>query len=227
MARLFSNVIGNFSGKLGNLSARIKYGKTVLAARPASFNIPTDAAAIDRRNTFLASVKFALQVAGLPELRKVWEKVKPNNLSVFNQVVSKNYPLASASRPTIDNIITPDGFALAVQSALIDADKLTATIPALNTMTVLDPDEVHCSINAVICFHTPLNPNDDAYTIIKLSKDVPNYQFGTAYNLQMDLNVLQKTVAAKYDSRIVYLAVATKTADDRVVQNSATFAQAF
>lgn len=227
MARVFSNVIGNLSGKLGNLSARIQFGRTILAARPASYNVPSDQAALDRRGTFLAAVKFALQVSNLPALKKIWEKVKPNDLSVFNQVVSINYPLASASRPTVDNVITPDGFAMAVQNALLDADKLTATIPALDTMTVINPEEVHCSINAVICYHSPLDPTDDPYTIIRLSKDVPNYQFGAAYNLQMDLNVLQKSAAAKYDSSIVYLAAATKSADERVIQNSATFVQAF
>lgn len=227
MARVFSNVIGNLSGKLGNLSARITYGRTILAARPASFNAPTDAAAVDRRKTFQTVIKFAQQVANLPVLKKVWEKAKPANLSVFNQVVSTNYQHVSPSRPTVDNVITPDGFALGVQNAVLDADKLTATIPALNTMTVISTDEVHLSINAVICYHTPLDPNDDPYTIIRMQKTVPNHQFGAVYNLQMDLDVLQKAVAARYDSSIVYLAVATKAADEDVVQNSATFVQAF
>lgn len=227
MARVFSNVIGNLSGKLGNLSARIAFGKTILAARPASFNVPSDQAALDRRGTFLSAVKFAKQVAGLPVLKGIWEKVKPNAISVFNEVVSVNYALVSPARPTVDNIITPGGFAMAVQNALLDADKLTATIPALNTITVVTPDEIHCSINAVICYHTPLDPDDAPYNIISLSKLVPNYQFGNAYNLQMDLDVLQKAVAAKYDSSILYLAVATKSADEKIVQNSGTFVSAF
>lgn len=227
MARVFSNVIGNLSGKLGNLSARITFGRTILAARPASFNVPSDQAALDRRGTFLSAVKFALQVSNLPALKKIWEKVKPNDLSVFNQVVSTNYTLCSAARPTVDNVITPDGFAMAVQNAVLDADKLTATIPALNTVTELTPEEVHCSINAVICYHSPLNEADEPYSIIRLSKDVPNFEFDTAYSLQMDLNVIQKAVAAKYDSSILYLAVATKTAEEKVIQGSATYVQAF
>lgn len=227
MARVFSNVIGNFSGKLGNLSSRIVYGKTILAARPSSFNAPMDAAALDRRSTFLATVKFALQVAALPVLSDIWRKIKTSNISVFNQIVSDNYGFCSSTRPTVSNIITPDGFVVDIQNVLLDADKLTASIPVLNTLTVISPEEVHCSINAVICYHTPLTPGDDPYNIIHLSKNVPNYQFGVQYNLQMDLNIIQKAIAAKYDSSIVYLAVVPMTADDKIRQNSATFAQAF
>lgn len=227
MARVFGNVIGNLSGKLGNLSARITYGKTILAARPASFNVPSDAAAIARRNTFLATVKFALEVISLPQLKKLWEDGKPSGISVFNHVVSANYQHASPTRPTNENIITPGGFALNVAVAALDADKLTATIPALNQATMLSPEEVHCSMNAVICYHTPLTPGDAPYNIIHLSKSVPNYVFGQEYNLQMNLNVLQKAIAEKYDSSIVYLAAVTETADDKIRQSSATIVKAF
>lgn len=227
MARVFSNVIGNLSGKLGNLSARISYGRTILAARPASYNSPNDAATMERRGKFLATVRFALQVMNLSALNELWKQVKPNGISVFNQIVSTNYQFTSPTRPTIDNIIAPDGFALNVQNVLLDADKLTAVLPALNTATILSPEEVHCSINAIICYHTPLVPGDEPYNVIRLSLDVPNFVFGQEYNLQMNLNILQKAIAAKYDSSIVYLVVAPKTADDRILQNSATFVKAF
>lgn len=227
MARVFSNVIGNLSGRLGNLSARITHGHTILAARPASMNVPMDASAIERRSTFLAAAKFALQVVNLPALKVVWNKSKQIGISAFNQVVRENYDAASAGGPTIANIITPDGFALDVPNLLLDADKLTGLIPALTTITVLDPDEVHLSINAVICYHTPLAEGDAPYKLIHLSKAVPNYVFNQEYNLQMDLNVLQKQTAAKYDSSIVYLAVVPTTAGDSILQNSATFVKAF
>lgn len=227
MARVFSNVIGNFSGKLGNLSARIAYGRTILAARPASFNAPDDAASLNRRSQFLATVKFALQVLDLPALTDIWKKIKPVGISVYNQIVSTNYQFTSPTRPTIDNIITPGGFVVDVPDALLDTDKITGTIPALNTVTLISPDEVHCVFNAVICYHTPLVAGDDPYNIIHLSKTVPNYLFGAVYNLQMDLNIIQKAIAAKYDSSIVYLALATKSAEEKVVQNSATIVKAF
>jgi len=227
MARVSSNVIGNFSGKLGNLSARINHGRTILAARPASFNAPMDASAIERRNIFLATLKFATQVANLPVLKKVWAKVTPSDLSEANQIVSANYKYSSAAKPTVDNIITPGGFVLNIQNTLLDAAKLTADIPALTTVAIMDPAEVNCNFSVVICYHTPLAEGDDPYNIITLSKDVPNFQFGVQYNLQLDLNIVQKAIAAKYDGSIVYLAVVPKTADDRILHYSSTFVAAF
>jgi len=226
MARLVGNVIGNFFGRLGNLSARINRGSTVLSARPSSFNAPMDAAAIERRNIFLVALKLAQQVILLPDVKAVWKKVAYGN-SAFNQIVSDNYKLASAARPTVDNIITPGGFVIPVQNVLLDADKLTALIPAVTTVAILGPDEVNCSFGLVICYHTPLTEGDDPYNIICLSKTVPNYVFNQEYNLQMDLNIVQKAIAAKYDSSIVYLAVVPKTADDRVLHYSSTFVAAF
>lgn len=227
MARVFSNVIGNFSGKLGNLSARITYGRTILAARPASFNAPTDAAALDRRATFLATIKFALQVCNLPALYEIWKKKKAAGISVFNQVVSSNYQFTSSTKPTNNNIITPDGFGVNVADALLDGEKITGTVPALNTVTIVNPEEVHCSFNAVICFHSPLVESDNPYSIIHLSKEVPNYQFDQPYVLQIDLDVVQKGIAAKYDSSILYLAVVPKTADEKILQHSSTFVKTF
>lgn len=39
MARVKGNVLDNLSGKLGNLSARTRYGQTILGARPSSFKV--------------------------------------------------------------------------------------------------------------------------------------------------------------------------------------------
>jgi hypothetical protein len=58
--------------------------------------------------------------------------------------------------------------------------------------------------------------------MIALSKEVANHNFTQTYNLQLDYNVLQIALAAKYQHSILYLIVASKSADGKVVQNSAT-----
>lgn len=150
------------------------------------------------------------------------------SLKTLNQIFKSNYPMSTTVKPTVDNIITPkDGFGFAPADAIVDQAKITATLPALNTVTVVNPEEVHVSINAVVCFHSPLTPGDDEFAVIHLSKEVPNYNFEQTYALQMDFDVLQAGIAAKYDSSILYLSVVPKTADEKILQYSGTYVKSF
>lgn len=227
MALAKGAVIGKLSGKLGDLTARTRAGKTYYSAQPVSFNSPKDPATLDRRKKFLCTIRFALEVLALPVLKEVWDIVKLPGLSAYNMIARANYHFSTPERSTLENIITPGGFELDVQNALIGADSVTATIPALNTITDISPNEVHCSFNAVIFFHTPLTPGDPPYNIIHLSKMVPNFNFAQAYDLVMNLSVGQAGVAAKYDSSILYLAAVPKTADEKILQCSDTYSKAF
>jgi hypothetical protein len=225
MAIVNGNVIGNLSGKLGNLSARTVDGRTVLAARPSSFNASQDPAVLEVRKKFSVTAKFASAVLALTSLVAIWKKVKNVAGSVFNEVFQGNFAYSSSDKPTEQNILTPEGFPLQIEVSAVAADKITASLPALNTASVFGIDEVNLSANAVVCYYDPLNEADDPFKNISLSKEVANFNFTQTYDLEIDLNVLQKTTAAKYQHSILYLCVVTKTADGKVIQNSGTFSK--
>jgi len=112
---------------------------------------------------------------------------------------------------------------LQISSAAVAADKITATLPILNTSSVFGVDEVNLSANALVCYYDPTNEADEPFKIISLSKDVPSYNYVQTYDLEIDLNALQKNTAAKYQHSILYVCVVTKTAEGKVVQNSGTY----
>jgi len=62
MAILSGNVIGNLSGKLGNLAARTVYGQTIMSARPSSFNVSYSDAIVAARQKFAVAGAFAKAV---------------------------------------------------------------------------------------------------------------------------------------------------------------------
>jgi hypothetical protein len=223
MAFLSGNVIGNLSGKLGNLSARTVNGQTIMAARPSSFNASQDPASLVVRSKFAVTANFAKNVLSLIALEEIWKKTKESGISVFNAIFKANFAYSSTDKPTEQNIIAPVGFALAVTAAAVEADKITATLPALNTASVFGADEVNLSANALVCYYDPSSETDDPFKIISLSKEVASFNFGQSYSLQIDYNVLHEAVAAKYQHSILYLIVASKSADGKVVQNSATY----
>ncbi|MEW6655002.1 MAG: hypothetical protein AB1394_16255, partial [Bacteroidota bacterium] len=144
-------------------------------------------------------------------------------ISVFNAIFKQNFAYSGTERPTEQNLIVPDGFALAISTAAVDTNKITASLPALNTASVFGADEVNLSANALVCFYDPTSENDDPFQIISLSKEVASFNFTQTYSLQIDYNVLQEAVAAKYQHSILYLIVASKSSDGKVVQNSSTF----
>ena len=222
MAILNGNVIGNMRGRLGNLSARTVDGKTIMSARPSSFNVNYDPAVTEVRQKFSVTVALAKAILTLVTLAAIWKTVKESGMTVFNTIFKSNFAYSSVDKPTENNIITPGGFSLPVDTAAVALDKVTASILALNTESVFTPEEVNLSANAVVCFHTPTNPDDAPYQIISLSKEVENFNYTQAYDLQLDFDAKQKLIAAKYTKSILYLAVASKTADGKVVQYSST-----
>lgn len=223
MAILNGNVIGNLSGKLGNLSARTLNGRTVLSARPSSFNASQDPASIAVRARFSVTAKFSSQVISLPSLLSVWKKVQNVSNSIFNEVFQSNFPFSSSERPTVDNIITPGGFSLPVQSATVLTDNISVELLALNSASLFSADEVNLSANAVICYYDPINPSDSSFQFITLNNEITDYIFSQTFEINMALNVNQQALAAKYQHSILYFAVVSKTSDGKAVQYSATY----
>ncbi|MCL5030810.1 MAG: hypothetical protein M1480_17505 [Bacteroidetes bacterium] len=223
MAILSGNVIGNMKGKLGNLSARTVDGRTIMAARPSSFNASQDPASLEVRAKFAVTANFAKNVLSLATLEEIWTKVKASGMSVFNTVFKNNFGFSSTDKPTEQNILAPEGFPLQISTAAVETNKITGTLPALNTASVFGADEVNLSANALVCFYDPTSENDEPFQIISLSKEVANFNFTQTYSLQIDYNVLQEAVAAKYQHSILYLIVASKSVDGKVVQNSSTY----
>ena len=223
MARLTGSVLGNLSGKLGNLSARTVEGQTILAARPSSFDVSQSEASVAARQKFAVTVAFSKMILALSVLYSIWTKVKLPGITVFNTIFKKNYPFSDTDKPTEENILTPGGFALPVNSAVLAADNLTLEIDALNTAGVFNADEVNLTIVGLVVYHNPLDPEDAPYGIIKLSKALPGFDFTAVYNGAINLDVVQQALAAKYQNHIVYLAVASQNADDKVIQYSSTY----
>ncbi len=222
MAILNGNVIGNMRGRLGNLSARTVDGKTILAARPSNFNVNNDPPVTAVRQKFSVTVALAKSILALASLAAIWKTVKESGMTVFNTIFKSNFQYSGTDKPTTDNILTPGGFSLPVNVAAVAADKITASLLALDTESVFSEAEVNLSANAVVCFIDPTNPDDPAYQIISLNKEVANFDFTQAYDLQIDFDAKQKLIAAKYTKNILLLSVASKTADGKIVQYSST-----
>lgn len=224
MAILSGNVIGNLSGKLGNLAARTVYGQTIMSARPSSFNVSYSDALVAARQKFAVTGAFAKAVLDSLNLSEIWDKVRIQGLSTFNTVFKANYSYSSPLQPTISNILTPDGFTMPVQSHNMDGLKLSFVINPFNATNVFSPEEVAASFSALIVLHTPHSLDDPAFRIINLEKEVSSFNFTTVYTAELPLNTFQTALLNKYSKYIYMVACATKSAEGKIIQHSETYA---
>lgn len=225
MAIIKGSVIGNFKGRLGNLSARIRGGTTILSARPSSFNVNNDPALVEVRKKFAVSALFAQKVRAVPLLEIIWNKVKDPLTSAFNKMMQDNFIHVTAARPTEKNIITPGGFPLPVQAASVLADQVSLQLFPLVQSAQFGPDEKNLGAAILICFYNPIDPLDKAFESIVLADEIQDYDFTQPFELNITFEPYQVSVAAKYQDNILFAAVASKAIDGKVIKSSASYSK--
>jgi hypothetical protein len=220
MARTVGGPIGNFRGRLGKFSARVVNGETILSARPESFKESKNPKHIEVKQKFAVTSTFTKGVLELPTLFQIWKLNKTPKNSEFNMVFSYNYAFSSPNTPTMQNIITPHGFILPSASAEIKEGKLTVALPALNSIITVNVSEVNISINAVICNYESIKETESFFKIISVSKEVIDFNFSEPYNLEMKFSNESAATTEQYNKKIIFLAVATKSAYNEIVRYS-------
>jgi len=141
-------------------------------------------------------------------------------LHEFNMVFSYNYAFSSPNAPTMQNIITPTGFVLPGTSAEIKDGKVTVSLPALNSAITVNISEVNISVNALICNYEQIIDTDPFFKIISVSKEVIDFNFSEPYNLEMKFSNESAATTEQYNKKIIFLAVATKSAYNEIVRYS-------
>jgi hypothetical protein len=220
MARAVGGPIGNFRGRLGKYSARVVNGETILSVRTENFKESQNPKHIEVKQKFAVTSTFTKGVLELPALFQIWKLNKTPKKSEFNMVFSHNFAFSSPNAPTTQNIITPHGFVLPNASAEIKDGKVTVSLPALNSIITVNNSEVNISINAVICNYEPNKETEPFFKIISVSKEILDINFGEPCNLEMVLGNEPAATTEKYNKRIIFIAVATKSAYNEIVRYS-------
>jgi hypothetical protein len=223
MAKLTGSVLGNLSGKLGNLSARTRYGETILAARPSSFNASQAPQVVSVRQKFKVSAALAKAVGAIDDLNTIWDKVRQPPSSAFNEVLKENFPYSDTQSPTAQNIITPGGFDLGVTSSTVAPDSITVELPILNTKANFSADEVTLSVTAILVGYDPTDASNPYYAIMSFNHTEANFDPTAVLEVVMNLDQFQQTKLALYQSKVLLVSAATKDSNSKIVHYSATY----
>ncbi len=80
-------VIGFVSGKVGDVVFREMHGKKFVSASPKKYKISQSKLAKKGRANFAASVKFAVTVNSIPQLKDIWSKVKAEGTNSYHRII--------------------------------------------------------------------------------------------------------------------------------------------
>ena len=94
MAEINDNVLGNYSGSLGNITLRNIGGKTFSSSRPKHYKPTKSEKAVKLRNTFREICKFAVYVNKIPEIKTVWKNSVLKGQRGYNQIISVNQKIS-------------------------------------------------------------------------------------------------------------------------------------
>jgi len=222
MATLVGYILGNLSGKIENFSARTINGKTILSVRPKHFNVSNSPKCIETRSKFGVAAAFASCVSKVPELHEIWKPKRRSNMSVNNMIMKHNFRFVSSSEPTLDNVITPDGFSSPVIDATISNGNLTGTLEAIDKVALISEEALNLSICAVISLSEPKDESETNHILSSLTVDLNKFNFSKPFDFEIPLCYDQICEIEKYNLKIIYIVVLIKSADDRVIKYSKT-----
>jgi hypothetical protein len=170
---------------------------------------------------------FVFDVISLPTLYEIWDSKNKPKITVEDKIFNSNYDYLTLDGPTTKNIITPNGFQSPVKKVYFFASKFIISLVKMNTVTAISSEETNLSLNILISFIDPEMRSDVLYKNIVFSNEVEKFDFSDKYDVEINFNDEEKALFALYNQWIIYISVATKTADDRVVQYSRTYSKKY
>jgi len=226
MARLRGNVLGQLRGTLGNFYAREIDGETFLSSRAASYHLPVDPDSIVKRKQFAVTGRFAKLVNSLPVLKTVWKHTAGKSTSPYNVICKYNYHFASVDRPTLQNIISPEGFYFIPAAISFDWEKITVELPSLIESVETSENETRLSVNLIICLFEPESEKKNLIDLMGFTNEIPDFDFSKGGGIGIELTDGEKERAGRYQKSILYLALVTKKMDGEICQHSSTYSAA-
>ncbi len=124
MALVSNSILGDVSGKMGNMVFRIMNGKTFVSDRPLNYK-PTKAPAARKvRDSFGMGIRLAQKLITDPYLKEAWASARVSGTDSYRRIIKHNSKHISAGALTMRNKITPDGLFLGVDSASLENEVL-------------------------------------------------------------------------------------------------------
>lgn len=213
MARLEKRVLGEIRGRVGDVVIKLRNGKQYIASRPSKYTMSKASHEVDKRNRFKVNGLFAKTIKESKLLYNIWDKQKAPAASAYNKICMVNLKLCNTNRPSAQNLITPGGFNLPVETFSYLPDKIEAEFNPFDLL----PGEKRVIFILLICFYEPVM-NEASYFAIKR---IDNYDLDE-FKLTFNFNTAEKQFASAYKNRLAFLAAVTQDDTGNILRWSET-----
>ena len=218
MARKKPSVLGEPSGKIGDVVYKKRNGKTYISKAAETFNPSQLPHEIDKRNKQKVNGKFASIINQNILLHDIWEKEKFPCTNAYNKINKVNYHLCSPAGPAANAQITPGGFKLAADEINIHPDKIEISLRPVK----LQKDETIIKFIIILSLTTPKRrskkTNDFEFLMME------NYEAGKT-RLTFTFSKEEAAPVKKYKNKTIFLAAVTMDKENKILRWSETLAR--
>ena len=223
MGLLHDQVLGEISGKVGEIIYRNRPGKKNVAYKIPEFtNINYSPASVDNRNRFKPMTQFASMVWSLPELKSIWDKhTRFKAKAAYHKIEQANARLFAPLHPTVNNIIVPSGFSLELNSAVANKDKVSVSV-SLNKLLYHDINQIK-SFNVImmLCFFNPTNNEYLYYNFNRIRIYLSNWEYDKPVEITYNYLEDEGILFSMYHKCILYFTLIAQNAEKSYLANSA------
>jgi hypothetical protein len=203
MAGISSCILGNVSGKIGNVVIKEMNGKFFVSLRQPTYRISRTYKAAERRNKFTTTVKFARHINSIPALAHIWQIAKLKGSRAYNRIIKYNLLLTSPDGfLTTNNIIIPNGIGVQILNLDFDFNEVSISVRLPEVPgSILGSMKYHL----VYCFQKPESDTADNIVLFHFSSENITIRPDGMYNFNIVLTGQLKDLSKIYKSCIVYL----------------------
>lgn len=211
MALVKRSLAGKFSGKLGEVVYRNYGNKTVVCVRQRKYKSSKSKLSLNAKSNFKFTTMLAVSANRLPEIKSVWASSDCEGRSAYTKLIKYNIRLSSENGLTLNNVITPEGKYLKLNSCQISNSSLSINYSlSAGESEIISPPY---TANILLYLYNVEDKNCmPEILVISCAIDNPD-------TLLFNFTPEQMSVISNYSHYIVFLAF-TKKADSKFLWTS-------
>lgn len=233
MAQVNDNLLGNLSGRLGNVVFRKMNGKSFVSVRPKKYKPAKSEQAVKTKNKFGTIVKFAAYINSISELKAIWKSFAEKGKRGYNTIISINQSLIP---PNIlknnmilintNYIIVPGGLDINISGFNYEQDAISISF---SLSELIDYPKNINSVKSffVFCFQEPFENKNKQLKLLCITDESNNINSEMNYSLTTGLSQEIKDLTEKYNSCVIFFSMLFLDIEGNIINWTSSVAKTF
>ncbi len=215
MAKLNKKIVGNPSGKVGDVVFRNLNGKTFAIPFKGSNKISNSPACVNNRKRFASAIAFSKLVNSFPDLNKIWRTSSLPGYTGFNKIMKINLPLFVNNLPTVHNVISPPGFNIKIDNFSFFPQLLSVDFTPSKTFNKT------FIVNIIIFLFEPHNKKYiPPFIFIPKTLELSDITKSISSSFALSLSTDDSRIISKYSKSIIYFSLSHTTSASFIFSDS-------